>query len=128
MPDEIPENSDEVEGLSEAAESCEDLISLVHVGSERPTRTPWKKFAMVAGGGAAAVVGVGIAVAWSRAGPSLPVARNVSVPSHAARAIRRPLDHQVPVRQHVRRQRYGPNRSLLKEIIIHEHVRGPKAA
>ena len=128
MPDEIPENPDEVEGLNEAAESCDDLISPAHVESERPARTPWKKFALVAGGGAAAVVGVGIAVAWSKAGLSLPVARNVSVPSHAAKAVRRPLDHQVPVRQHVRRQPYGPNWSLIKEIIIHEHVRGPKAA
>jgi hypothetical protein len=87
-----------------------------------------EEVALVAGGGAAAVVGVGTAVAWSRSGLSLPVARNVSVPSHAARAVRRPLDHQVAVRQHVRRQPYGPNRSLIKEIIIHEHVRGPNAA
>lgn len=128
MQDEIPENPDDVEGMNQAAEPCEDLISSVHLERERPTRTQWKKFALMAGGGAAAVVGVGIAVAWFTAAPSLPVARNVSVPSHAAEAVRRPLDHQVPVRQHVRRQRYGSNRSLMKEIIIHEHVRGPKAA
>jgi hypothetical protein len=124
MPDEMPENPDEVEGLNEAAESREPPPSPAHVESERPTRTPWKRIALVAGGGAAAV---GIAMAWSKAGLSLPVTKNVSVPSHAATAVRRPLDHQVPVRQHVRRQPYGPNRSLSKEIIVHEHVRGPKA-
>lgn len=126
MPDEIPDNPDEVEGLNEATGSCEDLISPVRVERERPTRTQWKKFALVAG--VAAAVGVGIALAWSKAGRSLPVARNVSVPSHAAETVRRPLDQPVPVRQHVRRQRYGSNRSQTKEIIIHEHVRGPKAA
>lgn len=127
MPDEIPENPDEVEGLNEAAESWEDLTPPADVDSERSTRTPWKKYALVAGG-AAAVVGVGIAVAWSKGGLSLPVARDVSVPSQAVEAVRRPLDHQVTVRQHLRRQRYGTNRSLMKEITIHEHVRGPKAA
>lgn len=43
VPDETPENPDEVEGLHEAAGPCEDLISPAHVENERPTRTPWKK-------------------------------------------------------------------------------------
>lgn len=74
---------------------------------------------------AVAIVGVGIAVAFSKKNPSVPTLRDASLP---AKAVRRPLDHQVPVRQHVRRQPYGPNRSLRKEIIIPEHLRGPKAA
>lgn len=93
---------------------------------DKPSRrTRW-----ITGGAAAAVaiVGVGVAVAFSQKSVSVPVVKDVSILSLAAKAVRRPLDHQVPVRQHVRRQPYGPNRSLRKEIVIPEHVRGPKAA
>jgi hypothetical protein len=114
--------------MNKATDPCDHLTSSVHVERERLTRTQRNKFALVASGSTAAVVVVGLAVAWSKAGFSLPVARNVSVPSQAAEAVRRSASHQVPVRQHVRRQRYGSNLSSVKEIIIHEHVRGPKAA
>jgi hypothetical protein len=67
-------------------------------------------------------------VAFSKKSVSVPVVKDVSIPSLAAKAFRRPLDHQVPVRQHVRRQPYGPNRSLRKDIIIPNHFRWPKAA
>lgn len=92
---------------------------------KRRRRARW-----ITGGAAAAVtiVGVGAAVALSKKSVSVPAVNDVSIPSLAAKAVRRPLDHQVLVRQHVRRQQYGPNRSLRKEIIIPEHFRGPKAA
>lgn len=93
---------------------------------DKPSRrTRW----ITGGAGAAvAVVSVGVAVAFSKKGVSGPVVKDDSVPSLAAEAVRRSLDRQVPVRQHVRRQPYGPNRSRRKEIIIREHFRGPKAA
>ena len=59
---------------------------------------------------------------------SVPVVKDVSIPSLAAKAVRSPLDHQVPVRQHVRRQPYGPKRSLRKDVIIPQHFRGPNVA
>jgi hypothetical protein len=93
---------------------------------DKPSRrTRW-----ITGGAAVAVaiVGVGVAVAFSKKSVSAVVVKDVRIPSLAAKTIRRPLDHQVPVRQHVRRQPYGPKRSLRKQIIIPEHFRGPKAA
>lgn len=127
MTDEISETPDEVEGLNEEVAEAQEGPSSPSQ-TERPARRRWVKRALVATGGAAtAVLGVRIAVASSKAGQS-PVTRGVGVRSHAATAVRRSLDHQVPVRQHVRRQPYGPNRSLIKEIIIREHVRGPKTA
>jgi len=91
---------------------------------------PSRRARWITGGAAAAVaiVGVGVAVAFSNKSVSVPVVKDVSIPTIAAKAVRRRLDHQVPVRQHVRRQPYGRNRSLIKEIIIPEHFRGPKAA
>jgi hypothetical protein len=96
-----------------------------HMPSRRTRRTRW-----IAGGAAAglSVVVVGVAVAFSKKSVSMPVVKDVSIPSLAAKAVRHPLDHQVPVRQHVRRQPYGPNRSLRKVITIPGHFRGPKAA
>lgn len=91
--------------------------------------TPSRRTRWIAAGAAAAVaiVGVGAAVALSKKSVSVPVVKDVSIP-RLPKAVRRPLDHQVPVRQHVRRQPYGPNRSLRKEIIIPGHSRGPKVA
>jgi hypothetical protein len=77
---------------------------------------------------AVAIVGVGVAVVFSRKSVSPAVVKDVRIPSLAAKTLRRPLDHRVSVRQHVRRQPYGPKRSLRKEVIILEHFRGPKAA
>lgn len=91
---------------------------------QRRRRARW-----ITGGAAAAVtiVGVGAAVAFSKKSVSVPAVKDVSIPSLAAKAVRGPLDHQVPVRQHVRRQPCGPNRSLRKAVITPEHFRGPKA-
>ena len=77
---------------------------------------------------AVAILGVGVAVAFSKKSVSVPVVKDVSIPSLAAKAVRSPLDHQVPVRQHVRRQPCGPKRSMRKDIIIPQHFRGPNAA
>lgn len=91
---------------------------------------PSRRIQWITGGAAAAVaiVGVGVAVALSKKNVSVSVVKDVSVPILAPKSARRPLDHRVPVRQHVRQQPFGPNRSQRKEIVIPEHFRGPKAA
>lgn len=88
-------------------------------------RTRWMTGGAVV---AVTIVSVGAAVAFSRKSVPVPVAQDVGGPDLAAKPVRRPLDHQVSVRQHVRRQPYGRDRSQRKEIIIAEHFRGPKAA
>lgn len=76
-----------------------------------------------------AALGIAVAVARAKAGGgnSTTATDLVNVVAESVARSRGPIDHQFPVRSHIRQQAYGPNRSLRKPIEIAEHMRGPVA-
>lgn len=90
---------------------------------EAPTEPPERanrRTRWIAAGAAGAVVAIGIGLA-------IVLSKDEEL-GDLALSGGRMLDHEVGVTGHTRRQPYGPNNSLRKEIWIDAHSRGPGLA